>query len=141
MSLRPFAFSAMAAVLLLVPVAALASHGKAGLWSSTTTVTMPGMPPQVHTSTYCMTPQQVSSDQPVADPHSGCTYSNVRLSGHTMNADMTCTGQMNATGHFSSTYDSDTHFTATIAIAGQGFSMNNNVDGHWVKGDCAGADH
>jgi len=139
MSVKVIGFSA--AALLLVPGVALAAHGKVGLWSSTTTVTIPGMPPQVHNTTYCMTPQQVNSDTPTADPQSGCTYSNVQVIGHSMSADMTCTGQMKATGHFSSTYDSDTHFTATIAIAGQGFSMNNSIDGHWVKADCAGAEH
>jgi hypothetical protein len=128
----------MAAAVLLMPVAALAAHGKAGLWSSTTTVVIPGVAPQSHASTYCMTPQQVNSDTPVADPNSGCTYSNARVIGHTMTADMICTGRMNATGRFSATYDSDTHYTAAIDIAGQGFSMTNNIDGHWVKSDCAG---
>ena len=52
---------------------------------------------------------------------------------------MTCTGQMNATGHFTSTYDSDTHFNAKIDIAMQGMNMTNTIDGHWVKADCAGA--
>jgi hypothetical protein len=138
MSFKPAVFLAIAAVV-LAPVTALAAHGKAGLWSSTTTVSIPGQPPQTHASTYCMTPQQVASDTPAADPHSGCSYSNVHITGHTMTADMTCTGQMNATGHFTSTYDSDTHFSARIDIAMQGMSMTNAIDGHWVKADCAGA--
>jgi hypothetical protein len=56
-----------------------------------------------------------------------------------MSADMTCKGAMNATGHYSSTYDSDTHFVAKINIAMQGMSMVNTIEGHWVKADCTGA--
>jgi len=138
MSRKIAACSAMAAALVLAPDA-YAAHGKAGLWSSTTTVTIPNVAPQVHATTYCMTPQQVASDAPAADPRSGCTYSNVHVTGHTMTADMTCKGQMDATGHFSSTYDSDTHFNAKIDIATQGINMTNMVEGHWVKADCAGA--
>ncbi len=138
MSFKPAAFVAVAA-LILIPVKALAAHGKAGLWSSTTTVSIPNQPPQTHSTTYCMTPQQVASDTPAADPRSGCTYSNVHVTGRTMTADMTCTGQMNASGHFTSTYDSDTHFNARIDIAMQGMSMTNAIEGHWVKADCAGA--
>jgi len=140
MSLKVIGFSAAAAALLLAPGAALAAHGKAGMWSSTTTVAMPNMPPQSHSTTYCMTPQQVASDTPTADPHSGCTYSNVHVAGQTMSADMTCQGQMNATGRFTSTYDSDTHFNARIDLVMQGMNMINTIDGHWVKADCAGAD-
>jgi hypothetical protein len=138
MTFRPVVLGAMVAFA-LAPSMALAAHGKAGLWSSTTTVTVPNMPAQTHETTYCMTPQQVASDTPTADPRSGCTYSNVHVSGQTMSADMTCKGQMNATGHFSATYDSDTHFNAKIDIAMQGMSMTNTIEGHWVKTDCAGA--
>lgn len=138
MTLKTAVFLAMAAPL-FISTAALAAHGKAGLWSSTTTVTVPGVAPQAHQSTYCMTPAQVNSDAPVSDPRSGCAYSNVRVSGQTMTADMTCTGQLSAIGHFAATYDSPTHFTASIDIAGQGFNMTNKIDGHWVKDDCAGA--
>lgn len=139
MSLKPAAFLAIA--VLFAPAAALAAHGKVGLWSSTTSTTMPNGPPQTHTATYCMTATQVTSDAPVADNNSGCSYSNVAVQGHTFTADMVCTGSFKATGHFRSTYDSDTHYTSTITIAGQGFNLINQIEGKWLKADCAGAAH
>ena len=42
MSFKRVAF--IASIAALAPVAALAAHGKAGLWSSTTTAVMAGMP-------------------------------------------------------------------------------------------------
>ncbi|HEY0302531.1 MAG TPA: DUF3617 domain-containing protein [Rhizomicrobium sp.] len=133
------AASLLLAAALLLPGAALAAHGKAGLWSSTTTMTMPGMPAQSRAATYCMTQAEVASEAPAADPRSGCVYKNMSVQGRTYNADMVCTGQFKGTGRFSTTYDSDTHYTATIAIAGEGFSMTNAVEGKWLKADCAGA--
>lgn len=128
----------IAAIAALAPAAALAAHGKAGLWSSTTTMTVPGMGPQSHSATYCMTPAQVNSDAPPGD-NPDCTYQNVHVTGQTYTADMVCKGQFNATGHFSSTYSGDSHFTATITIVTGGMTMTNNVVGQWVKADCAGA--
>ena len=139
MSLRSVVF--LFAAVLLAPGAALAAHGKVGLWSTTTTMAMPGMGPQTHTATYCMTAAEVTSDAPVADSNSGCTYKNVSVQGHTYTADMVCSGQFKGTGHFRSTYDSDTHYNATVAIAGEGFSMTNQVEGKWLKADCGGATH
>jgi len=130
----------LAGVAALLPVAALAAHGKAGLWSSTTTVDMKGMPSQTRTTTYCMTPAEVNSDAP-SNRNPDCKYQNVQVSGQSFSADMVCTGQFNATGHFQSTYDSDTHYTATIAMNTSGMSMTNRIEGKWLKADCAGAAH
>jgi hypothetical protein len=128
----------LAAAVLLVPGAALAAHGRVGLWESTTSVTMAGMPPQAHKATYCMTAAEVASDAaPGGNPN--CTYQNAHVQGHTYSADMVCTGTFQAKGHFTSTYDSDTHFTAVISMTGDGFAMTNNVEGKWLKADCAGA--
>ena len=142
MSLKPAAFLAIA--VLLAPCAALAAHGKVGLWTSTTNVVMPNvpnMPAQSHTATFCMTAVEVNSDAPPVDNSSGCTYRNISVQGHTYTADMVCTGQFKGTGHFSSTYDSDTHYKSTVTIVGEGFNMTNQVEGHWLKADCAGANH
>ena len=127
-------------IAVLVPVAALAAHGKAGLWSSTTTVVMPGMPPQSHVATFCMTQAQVNSDAPMGG-NPNCTYQNVNAIGQTYTADMVCKGQFNATGHISTTYAGDSHYTATVTIVTGGVTMTNNVVGRWVKADCAGATH
>lgn len=138
MNLKRTAFAL--SLVVLAPASALAAHGKAGLWSSTTTANMPGMAPQSNTSTYCMTPAEVASDMP-ADRNPGCKYQNVSVSGRTFNADMICTGQFEATGHLTTTYDSDTHYTATMTINTGGMAMTNAVEGKWVKADCAGAQH
>ncbi len=140
MSLRPAA-ALLALAVLVLPGAALAANGKVGLWSSTATVSMQGMPAQSHASTYCMTAAQVASNVPPADKNSGCSYKNVSIQGRTMSADMVCTGQFEATGRFTSTYDSDTHYTATISMTTSGMSMTNRIEGKWLKADCAGADH
>ena len=128
------------ACLLLAPVAALAAHGKVGLWSATTTVSMSGMAPQTHAATFCMTAADVSTDAPRAD-NPDCSYDNVHVSGGTIDADMVCHGQFNATGHFQSVYDSETHYTAHITIKTDQMTMANSVDGEWLRADCAGATH
>ncbi len=129
-----------AAAAILVPTAALAGHGKVGLWQSTTTMTMNGTPPQTHSSTFCMTQAQVLSDAPQGG-NPGCTYQNMHADAHTVTADMVCHGQLEATGHFSTTYDSDTHYLAKFSIVTGGMTMNNSVEGTWLKADCAGAMH
>jgi Protein of unknown function (DUF3617) len=141
MSFKHLMSAAAAVVFLLAPAAALAAHGKIGLWSSTTTMAIPGMPPQSHSATFCMTAEEVNSDIQKPDPRSGCSYQNASVRGHTFTADMTCKGQFTATGHLTSTYDSDSHFTSTVNIVGQGFNMTNNIEGKWLKADCAGASH
>ena len=130
----------IAVIAALAPAAALAAHGKAGLWSSTTTATIPGMSPQTNTTTYCMTPAQVNSDAPMGG-NPDCTYQNVQVSGQTYTADMVCKGQFNATGHFASSYAGDSHYSATMTINTGGMTMTNSIVGHWVKADCAGATH
>jgi hypothetical protein len=130
----------IAAAIFLAPAAAFAAHGKVGLWSSTTTANIPGLPPQKQTSTYCMTQAEVNSNEPV-NRNPDCTYSNVRSDGRTFSADMVCKGQLNATGHLTTTYDSDTHYTASVTINTGDTSLTNAVEGKWVKADCAGAQH
>jgi len=141
---RHIAWIAIAAA--LVPAAALAGHGKAGLWSSTTTMTMnmpsgPNVPPQTHSATFCMTQEQVNTDAPPPSENPSCKIENVHSLGHTVTADMVCHGQMEGTGHFSTTYDSDTHYRAQFSMAMNGMTMNSAVEGTWVKADCAGAAH
>jgi uncharacterized protein DUF3617 len=130
-----------AALALFAPGAALAAHGKAGLWSSTSTVAMNGMPPRTTTATYCMTQAQVTSDKPPPSENHDCTMLHERTTGHTMSADMVCKGSFNATGHFESTFDSDTHYTTKITMRMEGMATSTTIDGHWVKTDCGGAMH
>ncbi len=136
----------LAAAAVLAPTAALAGHGKVGLWSTTSTMTMnmqgtANMAPQTHSATFCMTAQQVSSDAPPPPENPSCTMQNVHSDGHTVTADMVCHGQMEGTGHFSTTYDSDTHYRAQFSMAMNGMTMNSAIEGKWLKPDCAGATH
>jgi Protein of unknown function (DUF3617) len=135
-----------AAIVLLAPLPAFAGHGKVGLWQANTTMTMsmPGMehmPPQNHSATFCMTAQQVASDAPPPSENPSCKMTNMHTSGNTVTADMVCHGQMEGTGHFSTTYDSDTHYKSTFSMAMNGMTMNSTIDGKWLKPDCTGATH
>lgn len=130
-----------AALALLAPGAALAAHGKAGLWSTTSTMAMNGMPPRTNTSTYCMTQAQVNSDKPPPSENHDCVMQNEHVAGHTMSADMVCHGSFEATGHFESTYDSETHYTSKVSMKMQGMEMNTTAVGRWLRADCAGAMH
>jgi hypothetical protein len=137
-------FPWIAVIAMLSPAAALAAHGKAGLWSTTTTMTIEGMAnmrPQTHSATFCMTPQEVNTDAPPPSQNPSCKMQDVHHDGHTITADMVCHGQMEGTGHFSTTYDSDTHYTAQFSMAMNGMKMNSSVEGKWLKADCAGATH
>jgi len=143
--LKPFCLIAAALVFAASSAPALASHARPGLWNTTTTMTMSGvqgmnMPPQTHSATFCMTAAEASSAAP-RPPNPSCAVQNIRNDGHTVSADMVCHGQMEGTGHFSTTYDSDTHYRATMSMAMNGMSMNNAIEGKWLKADCAGASH
>jgi len=87
-----------------------------------------------------MTPAEATNPGP-RPPNPGCTVQNIHNDGHTVSADMVCHGQMESTGHFSTTYDSDTHYRATMSMAVNGMTMNNAIEGKWLKADCAGATH
>lgn len=141
---RLFALAAIFAVATAGP--ALASHGRVGLWQATTTMTMsmPGMakmPRQTHSATFCMTAQQVASDAPPPSGNPACKMQNLHVMGNTVTADMVCHGQMEGTGHFTTTYDSDTHYTASFSMAMNGMTMASAIVGKWLKADCAGAQH
>lgn len=142
----------------LIPAIAIASHGKAGLWEVTTTVSMPAMPqmssaqmaqmqamgmrmPMGHAMTVrrCMTAEEVASDRP--PPRSkDCTFSNIKVDGHTFSGDETCTGEVVGEGHFSMTYDSDEHYTGTSTMNGTAnghpANMNASFEGKWISADC-----
>jgi hypothetical protein len=140
-SWKSIAVSAAAAAVLIAPGAARAAYTKAGLWSTTATVAMQGMAPQTHTTTFCMTPAQATAEGPPGGTTPGCTMSNAHFSGQTYSADMVCTGQFNATGSVSATYDNDTHYSATTNITTNGMNMMTKSDSKWLKADCAGAEH
>jgi hypothetical protein len=145
--------------LAVVPVVALASHGKAGLWEVTSTMSMPGLPqvspqqaaqmqamgvqmPANRTSTTqrCMTPTEVASESPPPPRNKSCVFSNVKLAGGTFSGDETCSGDFDGQGHFSVTYDSDSHYSGTSTLNGTAHghpvNVNNSFEGRWVSADC-----
>ena len=143
----------------LVPVLALASHGKAGLWEVSFTMNMPNMPqippaqmaqmqamgvhmPMGHTTTMqrCMTAAEAASDAPPPAHSKSCTFANVRMSAHNFSGDEICSGEFQGQGHFSVTYDGDEHYAGTTTISGEanGHPMNvsNSFEGKWLSADC-----
>ncbi|HEX4159542.1 MAG TPA: DUF3617 domain-containing protein [Rhizomicrobium sp.] len=145
----------------VLPIAALAAHGKAGLWEITTHMNMPGamaaIPPdqmarmqamgihmpngQTVTSQHCMTAEEVAADKPPPIRNSqDCTTANVVHDGRTINVDVVCKGAMDGQGHFTLTYDSDEHYTGNYMFTGSAHghpaSMSNSIEGKWISADC-----
>ncbi|MEJ1970196.1 MAG: DUF3617 domain-containing protein [Rhizomicrobium sp.] len=140
--------------------AASASHGKPGLWNITITlgghaIDMSKIPPDVAarmkaagiganavTVPHCMTAAEVAADTPHLDPRSArsCAMTNMARSGHTMNADLVCTGDFKGTEHLQFTYDSDTHYFGTLkmsgAVNGRPVTREQTMEGRWVSPHC-----
>ena len=137
----------VAAGLVAAPLAAIASHGKVGLWSITTTmdmggmrpmpqmpqmtpeqmakmkqmgIQMPGMggPPHTMTTQHCMTAAEVNSDKPPPAREHDCTMTNEKIAGQSMSADMVCTGEMKGNGHLTVIYDSTEHYSGKMDFTG-----------------------
>ncbi|HEY2445310.1 MAG TPA: DUF3617 domain-containing protein [Rhizomicrobium sp.] len=142
-----------------LPADVLASHGKAGLWETTTTnESAPEMslPPEAlaamkahgvkipdhrsFTSQYCMTAEEVASDQPPPMRGHECKLSSSTIVGQTFSADMVCSGAVQGTSHFSVTYDSPEHFAGESEFTGhegnQPFNAKNKFEGRWISADC-----
>lgn len=113
---------AVAAGVLALPIAAFASHGKAGLWDVTVTMSMGGaamqmpdlskLPPDQRamveaqmkkngvsmngntvSSQHCMTAAEVATDKPPTMGHmKDCTVQNMKFAGGAMTADTVCSG-------------------------------------------------
>jgi len=161
-------FIAAASALALVSASgiALASHGKAGLWSIDMTIAGQDtrtMPPDVaarmkamgmnangkggFTVDHCMTAADVADDSKMMDTsnNKNCSVENQKVTGHAMTADLVCKGQVTGSGHVNVTYDSDTHYTGRMTMSGKAadgtpITQDQTFDGHWVSADC-GADH
>ena len=134
------------ALLVVLPSAVYAAHGKAGLWNASTTMQMAGMPampqippealaqmraagvqmPQMSSSgmttrsQFCMTADQVNADKPpqVGPNDSGCTWANMRVTGTQMSADLVCKGRMNGTGKIQMTYVRAEHYDGDYSFKG-----------------------
>lgn len=153
----------IAAVFLLMSGQALAGHGKAGLWSITMKMNMPGMngmpdmsklPPEVQarmqamhvnrnsggiTMRHCMTQAEVDNAKPPVHNKS-CTLLRYKTVGKTYMGDISCTGEFTGTGHTQVTYDSDEHYTGSTDIQGthngQPVNMHTTFEGKWISASC-----
>jgi hypothetical protein len=155
-----------AAALLTAPIAALAAHGKAGLWQITVTIAgMPtpdlskvppemlarmkaagvGMGGNTITAQRCMTAQDFATGKvPTSASHSGsCATSNVSFTGSHVSVDMTCSGNTTATGHVESDWDSDEHFTSEVSMTGthdgRTVTSHEKVEGRFLSAQCGAA--
>jgi hypothetical protein len=165
---KKFVVIAAGLVLLAAPIAALAAHGKAGLWQITVTIGgtnmhMPDMsklPPDVQarmraagvgmggntiTAQHCMSAQDFAMGKlPTSGQHSkSCVTSNVSYAGNHMSADMTCSGNFTGTGHIQSDWDSDEHFAAVVNMTGthdgRTITSEEKIEGRFVSAQCGAA--
>jgi len=153
---------ALALGIAALPLAALASHGKVGLWDITVKMSMPNMPKippdqiakmramGVHisddntvTTQHCMTAEEVAADRPPQMQHQkDCSMQNIKSGGGSFSAEMVCTGaEMQGSGHVTVAYDSDAHYSGQMTFAGTAHghpaSMTNSFEGKWISGDCS----
>jgi hypothetical protein len=145
---------------------ALADHGKVGLWSIAVEmngdlVKIPdlsklppdalarlkamGMSASGNTVTvqHCMSAADVAADFP--DIHNGagagCAATNVHHDGHSMSADLMCnTGTLKGSGHAQFIFDSDTHYSGEISVAGVAnghpVKQDEKIEGRYLSADC-----
>ncbi|HEX3809943.1 MAG TPA: DUF3617 domain-containing protein [Rhizomicrobium sp.] len=142
-----------------------AGHGRAGLWTITTRVNMPDMPKMspeqmaqmkaagvnmsgsnTFVAQHCVSAQEAAMDRPpVGQSQHGCSMNNYKFVHGKMSADMTCTGDNQATGHLDVTYDSDKHYSGAVRMTamqdGKPLSMTNTFEGKWVSADCGSVTH
>jgi hypothetical protein len=149
------------AALMLAPGAALAAHGKAGLWNITTSIGgMPNvqLPPEAlakmkemgvkmpsarsFASQICMTQAEVDSDKlpPVGKNDMGCTSHLTSQTANSMSAETVCNGEMKGTGRMQISYSGAEHYTGSYGFKGvihdNAMETTSTFKGDWVKADC-----
>lgn len=129
------AASAAALFAFALSPAALAGHGKAGLWQTTIQVAGHSM---THKS--CMTAADVAADKPVYKQQPNCTVQNQKMAGNTYSADVVCTGQMSMKSHMQITWDSAEHYSVLqstdMNMGGQAMHTSTNFESKWISPDC-----
>ena len=156
-----FATGLIAAAVILVPAAAFAGHGKAGLWNVTSSMqmaNMPQMPPeamammksrgmsmpgmgQPMVTQLCMTQEQVNGDVPPAMNRSeNCTAKVLSQTGNSMKSEVTCHGRMEGMGHAEMTWRGNEHYEGTYnfngTMEGRPQNISTRYSGDFVKADC-----
>jgi hypothetical protein len=144
-----------AAFAVMLPGAALAAHGKAGLWtvSSTTemSMTMPGMgagnapmamPSTSHVTHMCMSQEEVDSNSAphIDEASTGCATSVVSSTASAMTAAMTCNGRLKGTGKMQISYSGAEHYRGSYSFTGQvegnPTRMTTHFKGDWMGANC-----
>jgi hypothetical protein len=98
-----------------------------------------------HTAPSCLTAEEAAKDDH-PDGGKNCKFESSSWSGNTFTGEMTCTsprggvGQMH--GKIQAVADSDESYTGTVHMDGNDpamggdFTMDNKLQGKWVKADC-----
>jgi hypothetical protein len=161
-----FGYAVLAVAVVALPISAVASHGKAGLWDITVSMKManaPQIPPDqlakmkamgitipngnTMTVQHCMTQAEVAADKPPQmQRNKDCAMQNIKSSGGAYSADMVCSGpDMTGNGHFQVSYDSDSHYAGQMTFSGTSHghpaAMTNSFNGKWVSADCGNVGH
>jgi hypothetical protein len=157
----------LAAASASLPGAALAGHGKAGLWNVTVTMdngaAMPRLTPEqmakmraagmqmpdlgrTMTHQHCMTAAEVAADTiPPMGRNGECKPQNVKASGNGFSADVACSGEMQGTGHMSMTFASAEHYSGRMTFSGvthgHPANMTTSFEGRWISASCPAGVH
>ncbi len=153
----------IAAAIILVPAAALAAHGRPGLWTISSTMqmaNMPQMPPEAMAmmkargmkipgmggspivTQICMTQEQVNTDKlpAVNNREENCTNKILSQSAMSVTAETTCHGRMEGVGRMQISWRGNDHYEGNYSFKGtmrghpQEFSTH--YTGDFVKTDC-----
>lgn len=158
---KAFLIGLSAAALMLAPSAALAGHGKAGLWTVTTSIggmSDAQLPPEAMArmkemgmkvpsmqsvaSQICMTQAEVDSDAlpPVGKNDMGCTSHVLSQTANSMSAETVCNGEMKGTGRMQISYSGAEHYAGSYNFKGtihdRPMETSSTFKGDWVKADC-----
>ncbi|MEA2239325.1 MAG: hypothetical protein QOC81_4049 [Thermoanaerobaculia bacterium] len=141
MKLRHFA---LVAVVCAFSLPLFAAHlAKAGRWTSTIQMEMPGMPMKIPAQTVntCITKEQAENAENLipksGDKRGGCTYSDVKVEGSTVSWKMTCE-KSGMSGSGSMTYHGDS-YDGSMQMKMQDREMSAKYNGKYV-GECDGTE-
>lgn len=151
---------AVAGTALLLAPAAFAAHGRAGLWTVTSTMEskdMPKVPPEAmammkarhmpmpgepFTTQMCMTQEQVNADKPpdIKNGEETCTTKIVSQSPAAVHTQVTCHGRVNGVGDMQISWRGNEHYEGTYSFKGTAEGrpqeMTTHYSGDFVKPDC-----
>ena len=154
-----------ATAILLAPAAALAAHGRAGLWKISTTMDMPDMPQMSNmppeamammklrgmsipgngapmVTQICMTQDEVNTDRipSMNNREQNCTTKLLSQTPSAMTAETTCHGRMEGVGRMQMSWRGNDHYEGTYSfkgsMEGRPHQMTTRYTGDFVKADC-----